>query len=264
MTYWGFLGRFVGLPLCVLALLTVVDARRGRALPPAWRGLPAGPVLAVLIAIAVLYTTPWDNYLVATRVWWYDPALVMGVTIGWVPIEEYTFFAAQTALVGLWVLFLARRLRPPAGPAPRRPALRWGGVAAGSALWLVSLLVLLLGWEPGTYLALTLVWSLPPILLQLGFGADILWHHRRLVLWGVLPAIVYLSAADALAIVSGTWTINPARSVGIYLGSLPLEELVFFIVTNVLIGVGLSLALARESRQHLEDLVRLLLRSRGR
>ena len=23
-----------------------------------------------------VYTTPWDNYLVATNVWWYDPALV--------------------------------------------------------------------------------------------------------------------------------------------------------------------------------------------
>ena len=31
--------------------------------------------------IAVVYTTHWDNYLVATRVWWYDPALVSGIGV---------------------------------------------------------------------------------------------------------------------------------------------------------------------------------------
>ena len=51
--------------------------------------------------VAVLYTTPWDNYLVATGVWWYDPHLVAGLVLGWVPIEEYTFFILQTLAMGL-------------------------------------------------------------------------------------------------------------------------------------------------------------------
>jgi lycopene cyclase domain-containing protein len=63
--------------------------------------------------IAVVYTTPWDNYLVATGVWWYDPQLVTGLVLGWVPIEEYTFFIVQPILAGLWLLMLMRYL--PAG-----------------------------------------------------------------------------------------------------------------------------------------------------
>ena len=91
MTYFGVLIWFIGIPLIVLAAVTAVDARRGRTSPPlAW------VVLAAHVVIALSYTTPWDNYLVATRVWWYDPALVAGITLGWVPIEEYTFFVVQT------------------------------------------------------------------------------------------------------------------------------------------------------------------------
>ena len=59
---------------------------------------------SLLVLIAVAYTTPWDNYLVATNVWWYDESLVTGLKLGWVPIEEYTFFVLQTLMTGLWTL----------------------------------------------------------------------------------------------------------------------------------------------------------------
>ena len=45
-----------------------------------------------------------------------DPNLVTGLTIGWVPIEEYTFFIVQPILAGLWFLFWARRW-PGSAPA---------------------------------------------------------------------------------------------------------------------------------------------------
>lgn len=51
-----------------------------------------GRALLLHVVLAVVYTAPWDNYLVATGVWSYNPGLVTGVTLGWVPIEEYTFF----------------------------------------------------------------------------------------------------------------------------------------------------------------------------
>ena len=62
-----------------------------------------------LILVAVTYTTPWDNYLVATGVWWYDENLVTGVTFGYVPIKEYTFFVVQTVLTGMWMIWLLQR-----------------------------------------------------------------------------------------------------------------------------------------------------------
>jgi putative membrane protein len=102
--------------------------------------------------------------------------------------------------------------------------------------------------KPATYFALESAWALFPIAIQLFFGADILWHHRRLVGLTVLPITLFLSLADAFAIASGTWTIAPGQSLNIFMGSLPFEELVFFLLTNILIGFGITLLLAPESR----------------
>src|SRR6185503_20826468 len=74
--------------------------RHGRAI---WTGI------AIHVLLAVVYTTPWDNYLVATGVWYYNPRLVTGFVIGYVPIEEYTFFVLETILSGLCWWFLAGR-----------------------------------------------------------------------------------------------------------------------------------------------------------
>ena len=121
-----------------------------------------------------------------------------------------------------------------------------------SSIRLLSIVILATGWQPGTYLALILVWALPPVMLQTAFGTDILWHYRRLVIPGVLIPTIYLSAADSLAIQSGTWTISPTKTLGIHFpGGLPLEEFTFFLVTNVLIVFGMTLMLARESRRRL-------------
>jgi len=111
MTYFGFLLRFLVPPIVILALLAWRDHAQGRRLPQSLTGFPAWIVLGAHVVVAVVYTTPWDNYLVANRIWWYDPDLVTGLTLGWVPIEEYTFFVLQTLLTGLWLLFLARRLK---------------------------------------------------------------------------------------------------------------------------------------------------------
>jgi lycopene cyclase domain-containing protein len=110
LTYFGFHLRVLLPPILVLGVLVLRDSRRGKRLPAVLRRRPAGLALLIHVALAVIYTTPWDNYLVATRVWWYDPARVTGVTLGWVPIAEYTFFVLQTVLTGLWLVWLGRRL----------------------------------------------------------------------------------------------------------------------------------------------------------
>ena len=247
MTYLSFLLLFLGLPLAALAALTLRDSRRD----PAWFASRAGwlapRALLVLVVVAVTYTTPWDNYLVATRVWWYDPARVLGVTLGWVPLEEYLFFVLQTIVTGLLLFALARRLPP--GPPFESAALRVGSVLVVALLWLWSAAALALGWQPGAYLALVLVWALPPIGLQLAVGADILWRYRRSVFAALAAATLYLIATDFLAIQAGVWTIDPAQTLGLKLGGvLPVEEAVFFFVTNTLVVFGLTLALARQTQ----------------
>lgn len=257
MTYFGFLAQFLVIPILLLALLAWVDSRRGLTLPPALRGWPMWRVVVGHIIVALIYTTPWDNYLVATGVWSYNPDLVTGLVLGWVPIEEYTFFVLQPILTSLWLLWLARRLSPDPNPLPYSKVTR--GVLLGGLglLWLGMAAILAAGWQPGTYLALILVWALPPVMFQCGFGADILWRHRRLIGLTLLPMTLYLSLADALAIGSGTWTIDPAQSLPFYLGGvLPIEEFVFFLMTNVLLVLGVVLVLAHESQSRVSPELR--------
>lgn len=249
MTYFGFLALFLLIPLAVLGVLNWLDHRRGITLPNELQGFPAWAVVLAHVLVAVIYTTPWDNYLVATAVWWYDPALVTGITIGWVPIEEYTFFVLQTFLAGLWLLYLSRRMKFGAGPIVHAQQIRTISTSILGLIWLATVGLLVNGWSPGTYLALILVWALPPIMLQTAFGADILWRHRKLVAATLLPPLIYLSIADALAINAGTWTISPTQSLNIYLaGQLPIEEFIFFLITNTLVVFGVILVLARESQ----------------
>lgn len=260
MTYFGFLGVFLVIPILLLWTLNIVDARRGRNLPDGLRSWPSWIIVFAHVIIAVVYTTPWDNYLVATKVWWYDPSLVTGVLIGYVPIEEYTFFVLQPLLTGAWLLLMARHLPLSTSPYTGNP-IRIRRVITGviGFVWIASIVILVAGWQPGTYLGLLLAWALPPVMIQTAFGADILWRHRRLILMTIIPMTLYLAAADKLAITSGTWTINPDQSVNILLlGKLPLEEFIFFLMTNVLIAVGITLVSSVESKARARRYVQIV------
>jgi lycopene cyclase domain-containing protein len=250
MTYFSFLAIFLGPPLIYLSV--VYWRSRNQPFPARLSAFHPISVVLTHVLVALVYTTPWDNYLVATGVWWYETTLVTGLTLGWVPIEEYTFFILQTLMTGLWLIWLVRKLAPIQVKIGSRPGLRWGLTIPLGIFWLFSAGILAAGWDPGTYLALILIWALPPIMLQTGFGADILWGYRRLVLPGFLIPTLYLSLADSFAIQSGTWTIDPAQTTGIYFpGGLPVEEFVFFLATNLLISFGTTLVLARKSQQRI-------------
>ncbi len=64
--------------------------------------------LLLLPAAAVIWTTPWDNYLVASGVWRYDPSKVWNVILGYVPLEEYMFFVLQSLGVGFITVLMLR------------------------------------------------------------------------------------------------------------------------------------------------------------
>ncbi|NWF68862.1 MAG: lycopene cyclase domain-containing protein [Chloroflexi bacterium] len=261
MKYFGFLARFVVVPLMILGWLTWRDNKRGKTMPANLSNYPAVAVLAGHVATAIAYTTPWDNYLVATKVWWYDRKKVTGLTLGWVPIEEYTFFVLQSLLTGLWTLWWAKRLPTAEAPYPADPntslPARLATTGALGALWTVSAYNLWRGHQPGNYLNLTLAWALPPIMLQTLLGGDILWRQRKLIALGIIPATLYLSSADSLAIGSGTWTINPAKTLNLHLpNKLPLEEGLFFLLTNTLLVFGMILVLSPESERRIPGTMR--------
>jgi lycopene cyclase domain-containing protein len=254
MTYFGFLAIFLFVPIIIFLLIARNDSRKGRLNSGFKNGRAVWMAIALHMVVAVIYTTPWDNYLVATGVWYYNPELVTGMLIGYVPIEEYTFFVVETLLAGLWWWYLARRIAVTGLFTPSRQTRLFSTVVL-ALVWAVALGYLISGWPPATYLAITLVWALPPIGLQLIFGADILWRHIKLVLLTIIPMTIYLSAADSLAITSGTWTIDPQQSTGILMGSFPIEEAVFFLLTNILIGFGITLLLSNESEIRLAEIL---------
>jgi lycopene cyclase domain-containing protein len=261
MTYFGFLLRFLLIPILIFLAIALWDNRQGRQINGFRNGKAVWIAIAVHVFLAVAYTTPWDNYLVATGVWYYNPNLVTGIVIGYVPIEEYTFFIVETILAGLWWWFLARRFYPLGGRVRVR-----GNFTPNKRLVYLSASVLVLLWliftalffsdnQPITYLSITLFWALPAIFPQLLFGADILWHHRKLVFWAIMVPATYLSLMDIVALTDTTWSIAKEQTTGVlFFGILPLEEVVFFFITNVLITFGMTLLLANESQPRLQEI----------
>ena len=248
MTYFGFLLRFVILPILVFLALAVWDNRRGKQINGFRNGRAVWTAIGIHVLLAVAYTTPWDNYLVATGVWFYNPDLVTGFVIGYVPIEEYTFFVVETILAGLWWWFLARRLSPPSSEFKPNRMLIQSACAILGLIWLIFTYLFFFGNEQWTYLGITLFWALPAILPQLLFGADILWHYRKLVFSGIMVPGTYLSLMDIVALKETTWSISPTQTTGfLFVGILPLEEVVFFFITNILITFGMTLLLANVS-----------------
>lgn len=243
MTYFGFLAIFILFPILALSIVSITKRRKGKSINDS----KTVAAIGIHIILALLYTTPWDNYLVATDVWSYNSRLVSGIFLGYVPIEEYTFFLLETWFVGLWWQIIARRITSLEAFKPSA-RLRFGFIAIAALIWLCSAFIFFNHWQPMTYLSIILLWVMPPIISQLAFGADILWHQRKLLAWTILPMGLYLSFADSLAIASGTWTINPVQSTGIFIGKLPLEEGVFFFVTVTLISFGMTLLTAKESQ----------------
>lgn len=258
MRYFGFLARFVILPLAVLRALLWWDRKRGRVAPTELTNWPEDKVLLAHAAVAVAYTTIWDNYLVASKIWGYDRKLVTGIRLGWVPIEEYTFFILQPLLTGSLLQTMARRIEadPPTGNT--MPVERAAATAGIGVVWALSLLGLIKGGPRLRYMTLITSWALPPIMLQTAFGGDILWRHRRMIASALIPASLYLGAADSHAIEAGTWHISPKKTLGLnVIPHLPIEEFLFFCLTNTLLAFGVTLVLSKESEQRLPEFLKV-------
>lgn len=252
MTYSRFLAGFVLLPIVIFLAWWFFYQRANKGRSENNMAFPIGSSFFLLAAIAVVYTTPWDNYLVAAGVWWYNPSLVLGIIFGWVPIEEYLFFAMQPILGGFFLLLLLSRRSMRVKKAKLNNKIRKWSLPFVLTIWVLALVYLIADKPSATYLALELIWALPVIILQLLFGADILWRHRRVLLTTVFALTIYLSLADAFAIQSGVWTINPGQSLGLLIGGiLPVEEFVFFLLTNIMVALGFLLVWSPESHSRM-------------
>jgi lycopene beta-cyclase len=262
MTYLQFHLVFIVPPLVVLLTrLPRVAAAYG---PRAWWTLPA------IALIALIYTTPWDNYLVYRGIWWYGPDRVL-TTIGYVPVEEYLFFILQPLLTGAFTYWLLLRIGPEPAANGARVSLNgtgraYGGpadAATGTVLRSVFLLVptgtravgvmlyllataggvLALTYTRGLYLGLILVWAAPVLGAQWFLVAPGVLRTPRLFATAVAVPTLYLWVADRIAIGAGIWSISPEYTTGLHLLGLPIEEALFFLATNLLVVQGVLLFL---------------------
>ena len=85
-----------------------------------------------------------------------------------------------------------------------------------------------------TYFALLLGWALPPIVLQWVAGWKWLNQHRSVWFLGILIPTLWLVFADSTAL-EVVWTIAPDKRTGLMLQNVPLEEAIFFLLTNTLV-----------------------------
>ncbi|WP_253736323.1 lycopene cyclase domain-containing protein [Halohasta salina] len=251
-TYFQFHFAFL-IPVVVglLAVATVMRTRTTR--PTVWTvGKPVyWTGVAAITLIAVVYTTPWDNYLIAHGVWGYGEGQTFA-HIGLAPVGEYVFFLLQPILTALWLGQLTlRRGWPETGlldwaDGTRRldrerlrllPRLLGGALAVG--IGLVG--VLLLGTDRTFYLGAILAWAAPVFAIQWVVGLPQLVYQRRTVALGVTVPTLYLWVIDRIAIATGIWHISPVYTTGVDLFGLPVEEALFFVVTNLFVVQGLVL-----------------------
>ncbi|MFQ3578098.1 MAG: lycopene cyclase domain-containing protein [Verrucomicrobiia bacterium] len=237
MTYADFLLRFLIFPILVL-ILCAWALRKGGGIASVdlgyhWRGV------GILAIIAFVWTTPWDNYLIARGVWDSPEDRVVG-RILYVPVEEYAFFVLMPIFNGALIYLLLGLL--PKASSSWRSRQRWQRALAvflAGVIFCAGLYAL--RQQSGTYLGLTLVWFVPPLLIQWMFDPAALLRGWRVVALGTLLPSLYFGLVDAYAIQEGIWEISTTNTTGLSLSHLPIEELLFFAITSLLLAQGLVL-----------------------
>ena len=218
--------------LPVLAALWYLAPRRDRG-----RQRRATAGIAILVAIAYAYTVPWIAYMIRRGAWSYADGAVLIRALS-IPLGEYLFVAIQTLVVAFALHRLGFDPTFRDGDFDRVP--RAAGALAGigmlgGGLWLVSLDPSLL------YLGGLIAWVGPVLALQWAVGWPYLLARWRTYLVGITAPTVYLWIADRVALASGVWILSDEYTTGLSLLGLPIEEALFFLVTNAFVIQGLLL-----------------------
>lgn len=117
-------------------------------------------------------------------------------------------------------------------------------------------------WGHLTYLGLLLPWALPVITLQWAAGHTALRRRLAPLLLGTLLPTAYLVGSDAVALSQGIWAIHRDRVVGLHIGNVPVEEALFFLLTNLMVAQSVILFNAPETRPAMRRALRLIGRAR--
>lgn len=86
-----------------------------------------------------------------------------------------------------------------------------------------------------TYLTFELCWGLPVLAIQWAAGSRRLLEHAAVLVTTLTLLTLYLSVADGVAIHEGIWTIHMARITGVRVWGVPIEESLFFLLTDAMV-----------------------------
>ena len=123
--------------------------------------------------MAVVWTTPWESYLIRYSIWTYTPESVLGPTLFRIPIEEIFFFVIQTYTTSLIYILLNKPILFPIYLAAKGKSEQQNELSQRVGQFLIIGLMLSQIYLPdqrGTYLRLIILWAAPVALL--------LWYVR--------------------------------------------------------------------------------------
>lgn len=196
--------------------------------------------IVFISTLAIIYTVPWDNYIIYNGAWTYSPERVLAV-IGYVPIEEYMFFAIQTILTSLWALLCVRWSTPCFKfnyDKHSYQMIRWIPISLLSITTIVGYRLSVPG-QNTFYLGCVLCWICPVLIFMWYGGGNFFVQKIIPSSIAIIFPTLYLCWVDKVAIKNGTWHISETTSLNIFLvENLPIEEVFFFFTTNMLIVLG--------------------------
>jgi 15-cis-phytoene synthase/lycopene beta-cyclase len=202
--------------------------------------------LVLLSLLAVVYTTPWDSYLIRKGVWFYCKDCVYA-TIFHIPIEEYFFMLIQSTIMSFWLtlVFQSDTYITNISYTPQENSKTHGSSINSvmakifAALFLLGVVAIFFWSDQGLYLSLIIAWVSPVLSLQSFVAADFWACRWRRCCFAVIVPTLYMWLIDSIAISCGIWTIVRRYSTGIHVWPhLPLEEAMFFLYTNAMLTGG--------------------------
>lgn len=227
-------------------MLTYIDVHLIYTLPViglliliVWPFINRSEVLKIITisTVAVIYTTPWDSYVIYNGAWTYPPERVLAV-IGIVPIEEYMFFVIQSVMTTLWTLLCVRWTIPCFSFNYNKSSynlIRWIPILLLSIITVMGYKLAIPG-QNTFYMGCILCWACP-VLIFMWYGAGNFFVKKIVPsLIAIIVPTVYLWRVDQIALKNNIWHISESASLNIFfIDDLPVEEAFFFFVTNLFI-----------------------------
>lgn len=187
--------------------------------------------------MALVYTSPWDHLLIDRGVWFYGEGVVWSWILG-IPVGEYLFFIIQTLGTSLLLFKLGYDSIDEGKPRildSKKFSLPFILLTA-AGIWMV-----LFGAESSFYIGSILAWSGPVISLQWAYGGKRLLEAKKSVIRTIVISSAYLWSIDYVAIEKNLWNLSIQTRTGFEILGLPVEEALFFTLTNLMVVQGIIL-----------------------